>query len=63
MLYLDFSNFNLVPDLTTTIGLQKVYFGTISDWNYDLIGKAPSDEYKIANSSDYGITFITDIPK
>jgi len=61
--YLDFSNLIPIPDLTTTIGLQKVYFGTIYDWNYDLIGKAPSDEYKIANSSDYGITFNGYIPK
>ena len=55
--YLDFSNLIPIPDLTTTVGLQKVYFGSIYDWTYDLIGKAPADEYSITNSSDYGITF------
>ncbi|MBW6513222.1 MAG: hypothetical protein K0B87_00480 [Candidatus Syntrophosphaera sp.] len=60
--YLDFSHLIPVPDLTTTVGLQKVYFGTIYDWNYKLIGKAPSDEYKFANSADYGITLNGYIP-
>jgi len=44
------------------VGLQKVYFGSIYDWNYSLIGKAPTDEYKLANSSDYGITLNGFIP-
>jgi hypothetical protein len=61
--YVDFSHLIPVPDLTTTVGLQKVYFGTIYDWSYDLIGKAPSDEYKIVSSSDYGITFNGYIPQ
>ncbi len=60
--YVDFSKLIPIPDLTTTIGLQKVYFGTIYDWNYSLIGKAPSDEYKVANSADYGISLNGYIP-
>lgn len=60
--YVDFANMTPIPDLTLSAGLQKVYFGTIYDWNYALIGKAPSDEYKIANSADYGITANGYIP-
>lgn len=60
--YLDFANLLPVPDMNTTIGLQKVYFGTIYDWSYSLIGKDPSDEYKIANSADYGVTLNGYIP-
>jgi hypothetical protein len=60
--YVDFGSLIPIPDLTTTIGLQKVYFGTIYDWSYNLIGKAPSDEYKIANSADYGISLNGYIP-
>lgn len=54
--YVDFTGLTPVNDLVVTAGLQKVYFGTIYDWNYTLIGKAPSDEYKIANSADYGLS-------
>ena len=36
--------------------MQKVYFGSIYDWNYTLVSKAPSDEHKVANSADLGIT-------
>ncbi len=60
--YVDFANLIPIPDLTTSIGLQKVYFGSIYDWNYSLIGKAPSDEYKLANSADYGISLNGFIP-
>jgi hypothetical protein len=60
--YLDFANMLPIPDLTATIGLQKVYFGTIYDWNYSLIGKDPSDEYKLANSADYGLSLNGYIP-
>ena len=60
--YVDFSKLIPIPDMTTTIGLQKVYFGTIYDWNYSLIGKAPSDEYKLANSADYGVSLNGYIP-
>lgn len=54
--YVDFAGLTPVNDLIVTAGLQKVYFGTIYDWNYTLIGKAPSDEYKLANSADYGLS-------
>lgn len=54
--YVDFANLIPIPDMTISAGLQKVYFGTIYDWNYSLIGKAPTDEYKMANSADYGLT-------
>ncbi|HRY84407.1 MAG TPA: hypothetical protein P5533_07215 [Candidatus Cloacimonadota bacterium] len=60
--YLDFANLLPIPDLTLTTGLQKVYFGTIYDWNYTYIGKAPSDEYKLANSADYGVSLNGFIP-
>ena len=60
--YLDFSNLIPIPDLTTTVGLQKVYFGSIYDWSYNLIGKAPTDEYKYANSADYGISLNGYLP-
>lgn len=54
--YVDFGGFIPVKDMTLTAGMQKVYFGSIYDWSYTLIGKAPSDEHKVVNSSDLGIT-------
>lgn len=60
--YVDFANLVPVPEMVLSTGLQKVYFGTIYDWNYTLIGKAPTDEYKVANSADYGITVNGYIP-
>jgi hypothetical protein len=60
--YVDFKNLVPVQDMTFTAGLQKVYFGSIYDWDYTLIGKAPSDEYKLANSADYGLSFNGYLP-
>lgn len=60
--YVDFARLVPVPEMTVTAGLQKVYFGTIYDWDYTLIGKAPTDEYKVANSADYGLTLNGYIP-
>ncbi len=60
--YVDFANLIPVPELTLTAGLQKTYFGTIYDWTYALIGKAPTDEYKVVSSSDYGVTINGYIP-
>lgn len=60
--FVDFGNLFPVPDLTLTAGLQKVFFGTIYDWDYTLIGKAPTDEYKIVNSADYGVSFNGYLP-
>ena len=60
--YVDFGKLIPVPGLKTSVGLQKVYFGSIYDWDYNLIGKAPSDEYKIANSADYGISLNGSLP-
>jgi hypothetical protein len=60
--YVDFGRLTPIPELVLTAGLQKVYFGTIYDWNYTLIGKAPTDEYKVAISADYGITLNGYIP-
>jgi hypothetical protein len=54
--FMDFGDIIPIPDAKLSVGLQKVYFGTIYDWDYTLIGKAPSDEYKLANSADYGIS-------
>lgn len=60
--YVDFANLVPVSDMKLTAGLQKVYFGTLYDWNYTIIGKAPADEYKVANSSDYGISLNGYLP-
>jgi hypothetical protein len=60
--YVDFANLIPVPEMNLSVGLQKVYFGTIYDWNYTIIGKAPTDEYKVANSADYGVTLNGFIP-
>lgn len=60
--YVDFAGLVPVPDLTLSAGMQKVYFGTIYDWNYTLIGKAPTDEFKVANSADLGLTLNGYIP-
>ncbi|HNX02549.1 MAG: hypothetical protein KA963_04235 [Candidatus Cloacimonas sp.] len=54
--YVDFGGLLPVKDMTLTAGMQKVYFGSIYDWSYTLIGKAPTDEHKVVNSSDLGIT-------
>lgn len=54
--FMDFDGIIPIPDARLSVGLQKVYFGSIYDWDYTLIGKAPSDEYKLANSADYGIS-------
>lgn len=54
--FVDFGGIIPIPDAKISAGLQKVYFGSIYDWDYTLIGKAPSDEYKVANSADYGLT-------
>lgn len=60
--YVDFANVLPIPDSKITVGLQKVYFGSIYDWDYTIIGKAPTDEYKIANSADYGISLNGYLP-
>lgn len=60
--YVDFAKLTPIPDLTLTVGMQKTYFGTIYDWNYTLIGKAPTDEYKVANSSDLGVSLNGYLP-
>ncbi len=54
--FVDFNGIIPVEDMTLTAGLQKVYFGTLYDWDYTLIGKAPADEYKVANSADFGLS-------
>ncbi|HOG26540.1 MAG TPA: hypothetical protein PLT96_01990 [Candidatus Cloacimonas sp.] len=54
--YVDFGGLIPIKDLSLTAGMQKVYFGSIYDWNYTLVSKAPSDEHKVVNSADLGIT-------
>ncbi len=54
--FVDFGNIIPLKDAKLSVGLQKVYFGSIYDWDYTLIGKAPVDEYKLASSADYGIS-------
>jgi len=61
--YVDFGKLIPVPDMVLSAGMQKVYFGTIYDWNYTLIGKAPTDEYKVANSADLGVTLNGFLPQ
>lgn len=61
--YVDFGNLIPIRDMTATVGLQKVYFGSLYDWSYDLIGKSPADEYKIANSADYGLSVHGYLPQ
>ncbi|MDD2331241.1 MAG: hypothetical protein PHI68_01170 [Candidatus Cloacimonetes bacterium] len=61
--FVDFANLLPVPDMTLSAGLQKVYFGTIYDWDYTLIGKDPVDEYKLANSADYGLSLNGFLPQ
>ncbi len=60
--YVDFANLFPIPDLNLTVGLQKTYFGSIYDWKYSVIEKAPSGLYKVVNSADYGITLNGFIP-
>lgn len=60
--YVDFGGLIPVKDMTLTAGMQKVYFGSIYDWSYTLIGKAPSDEHKVVSSSDLGITLNGYLP-
>ncbi len=60
--FIDFKDLIPIKDMTFTAGLQKVYFGTIYDWDYTLIGKAPTDEYKVATSADYGLTLNGQLP-
>ena len=60
--YLDFNNLIPVPDMKLTVGLHKVWFGTLYDWDYTLIGKAPADEYGFCSSSDYGISVSGHLP-
>ena len=60
--FVDFKNLIPIEDLTFTAGLQKVYFGTIYDWDYTLITRAPTDEYKVASSADYGLSINGNLP-
>ena len=60
--FVDFANLIPVPDMILTAGLQKVFFGTIYDWDYTLIGKDPVDEYKLSQSADYGVTINGFLP-
>ncbi len=54
--FVDFKNILPISHANLTVGLQKVYFGSIYDWDYSLIGKAPVDEHKLASSADYGVS-------
>lgn len=61
--YVEFGNLTPIPDLYLMVGLQKTFFGTIYDWNYTVIEKAPTDLYKVVNSSDYGVTVNGFVPE
>ncbi|RLC48937.1 MAG: hypothetical protein DRH57_01140 [Candidatus Cloacimonadota bacterium] len=60
--YLDFKNLIPIPESKFTFGLLKNYFGTIYDWTYVVMEKAPSDKYKFISSTDYGIALYGYIP-
>ena len=54
--FVDFTNVTPINDLTITAGLQKVFFGTIYDWQRKLIGRDPVGENDLTDSADFGIT-------
>lgn len=60
--YLDFKNLIPIPESKLTFGLLKNYFGTIYDWSYVVMEKAPADKYKFISSTDYGIALYGYIP-
>ncbi len=60
--YLDFKNFTPLPKATLSVGLTKNYFGYIYDWKYETIEKDPSDLWKFASSTDYGLVFSGQLP-
>ncbi len=60
--YLDFKNIIPLPKTTLSVGLTKNYFATIYSWKYETIEKDPSDLWKFASSTDYGIVFSGQVP-
>jgi hypothetical protein len=60
--YLDFKNILPLPEATLSVGLTKNYFGTIYSWKYETIEKDPSDLWKMASSTDYGLVFSGKVP-
>lgn len=60
--YLDFKNIIPIPKSTLSVGLTKNYFGTIYSWKYETIEKDPSDLWKFASSTDYGVVFSGEVP-
>jgi len=60
--YLDFKNIIPLPKTTLSAGLTKNYFATIYSWKYETIEKDPSDLWKFASSTDYGIVFSGQVP-
>jgi hypothetical protein len=61
--YLDFKELIPLSGSKVTFGLLKSYFGTIYDWDYVAVEKAPPDLYKFISSTDYGLAFHGDFPK
>jgi len=60
--YLDFKNLFHLPKSQLSIGLTKNYFATVYSWKYETIEKDPSDLWKFASSTDYGIVFSSSVP-
>jgi hypothetical protein len=51
-----------IPDAKLMIGLQKVYFGIVDLWGYQLIDKNLEENEKKMNSADLGIGFYGLLP-
>ncbi|OQY36899.1 MAG: hypothetical protein B6226_05820 [Candidatus Cloacimonetes bacterium 4572_65] len=60
--YLDFKNIIPLPKSKLSVGLVKNYFGTIYSWKYETIQKDPSDKWKFASSTDYGVVLSGAVP-
>jgi len=59
--YVDFKG--IIPEGKITVGLQKIYWGTVYDWKYVTIEKTLEDKEKVVASADYGVTANADIPR
>ena len=60
--YIQFSDIIPIPESNLSAGLDKIYFGTVYDWDYVTIEKALEDKEKVTSSADYGLFFSGLIP-
>ena len=52
----------LIPHSRFTWGLVKTYFGTVYEWDYTCMEKAPEDLYHAVSSTDYGLSLSGSFP-